>query len=84
MSLEASPKITVLPTGGFVSTVFVHGTVANQAAANSAYVSKSTIDADYRKTYGSNSGRVYTFKSDRERMQYLLGRIGSVPKCTGS
>jgi len=78
MSLEASPKISVLPT------VFVHGTVANQAAANSAYVSKSTIDADYSKTYGANSGRVYTFKSDRERMQYLLGRIGSVPKCTGS
>jgi len=84
MSLEASPKISVLPTGGYVSTVFVHGTVANQASANSAYVSKSTIDADYRKTYGANSGRVYTFKSDRERMQYLLGRIGSVPKCTGS
>ena len=84
MSLEASPKISVLPTGVYVSTVFVHGTVANQASANSAYVSKSTIDADYSKIYGSNSGRVYTFKSDRERMQYLLGRIGSVPKCTGS
>jgi RPA family protein len=84
MSLEASPKISVLPTGGYVSTVFVHGTVANQAAANSAYVSKSTIDADYGRIYGSNTGRVHTFKSDRERMQYLLGRIGSVPKCTGS
>ncbi len=84
MSLEASPTTSVLPTGGYVSTVFVYGTVANQAAANSVYVSKSTIDADYRKIYGSNSGRVHTFKSDRERMQYLIGRIGSVPKCTGS
>jgi hypothetical protein len=84
MSLEASPTISVLPTGGYVSTVFVYGTVANQAAANSAYVSKSTIDADYDRIYGSNSGRVHTFKSDRERMQYLIGRIGSVPKCTGS
>jgi RPA family protein len=84
MSLEASPTTSVLPTGGYVSTVFVHGTVANQAAANSVYVSKSTIDADYGRIYGSNSGRVHTFKSDRERMQYLIGRIGSVPKCTGS
>ena len=84
MSLEASPTTSVLPTGGYVSTVFVYGTVANQAAANSAYVSKSTIDADYGKIYGSNSGRVYTFKSDRERMQYLIGKIGTVPKCTGS
>jgi hypothetical protein len=82
MSLESSPSISVLPTGGYVSTVFVHGTVANQAAANSVYVSKSTIDAQYAADPTKN-GRVYTFKSDRERMQYLIGRVGSVPKCTG-
>ena len=46
MSLEASPRVSVLPTGGFVSTIFVYGTVANQAAANSMYVQKSTIDVN--------------------------------------
>jgi hypothetical protein len=83
MSLEASPRVSVLPMGGFVSTVFVHGTVANQAAANSMYVQKSTIDGEYAADPGK-VGRVYTFKSDRERMQYLIGKIGTVPKCTGS
>jgi hypothetical protein len=82
MSLESSPQISVLPTGGYVSTLFVYGTVANQAAANSMYVAKSTIDAQYRADPNKN-GRVYAFKSDRERMQYLLGRIATVPRCTG-
>ena len=83
MSLESSPRTSVLPTGGFISTIFVYNSVGIQNAANSVYVQKSTIDAEYaadpRKT-----GRVYTFKSDYERMQYLIGRVGSVPKCTGS
>ena len=82
MSLEATPKISVLSTGGYVSTLFVYGTVANQAAANSAYVSKSTIDAQYAADPTKN-GRVHTFRSYREKMQYLLGRIATVPKCTG-
>lgn len=83
MSLEASPRVNVLPTGGFVSTLFVYGTVANQAAANSVYVQKSTIDAE-NAADPTRAGRVYTFKSDRERMQYLIGKIGTVPKCTGT
>jgi hypothetical protein len=83
MSLESSPRVSILPTGGFVSTIFVHGSVANQNAANSMYVQKSTIDASYLAD-PTKVGRVYTFKSDRERMQYLIGKIGTVPRCTGS
>lgn len=82
MSLEATPKISVLPTGRFVSTLFVHGTVASQAAANSVYVQKSTIDGEYAQNR-QTVDRVYTFKSDRERMQYLIGKIATVPRCTG-
>jgi hypothetical protein len=83
MSLESSPRVSVLPTGGFISTLFVHGSVANQAAANSVYMQKTIIDAENAADPTKN-GRVYTFKSDRERMQYLIGKIGTVPKCTGA
>jgi hypothetical protein len=83
MSLESSPRISVLPTGGFVSTIFVYNSVGAQNAANSVYVQKSTIDAEYAAD-PTKAGRVYTFKSDYERMQYLIGRVGTVPKCTGS
>ena len=82
MSQDSSPSIMVLPTGGYVSTLFVYGTVANQAAANSMYVQKSTVDAS-NAADPTKAGRVYTFKSDRERMQYLIGKIGTVPRCTG-
>ena len=77
---DATPKLQYLPCGGVVSTAFVFQTVSIQNAANSVYVAKSTIDGEYA---ASNSDRVYTFKSDRERMQYILGRQGSAPRCTG-
>jgi hypothetical protein len=82
MSLEASPKISLLPTGGYVSTLFVYKTVAAQAEANSVYVQKSTIDG-LNNLNPQTVNRVYTFKSDRERMQYLIGKIATVPSCTG-
>jgi len=82
MSLEATPKISVLPTGGYVSTLFVYNTVATQAAANAMYVQKSTIDGE-NSMNPRKFNQVYTFKSDRERMQYLIGKIATVPKCTG-
>jgi len=83
MSLDSSPQISILRTGGYISTLFVHGTVANQAAANSVYAYKSTVDGQNALS-PQTANRVYTFKSDRERMQYLIGRIGTVPQCTGT
>ena len=74
MSLEATPKIQVLPTVGYVSTLFVYNTVAYQAAANSAYFAKSTADATYATT---NSGKVTTFKSYDEKIKYLIGRYSA-------
>jgi hypothetical protein len=68
--------------GGFVSTTFVFQTVQNQNAANSVYVAKSTADAAYLSS-NAQTPKKYTFKSDWERMQYILGRTGSAPGCTG-
>ena len=77
---EANPKVQFLPSGGAISTAFVFQTTDFQNAANSVYVYKSTLDASY---VGSNSNKRYTFKSDRERMQYIIGRQGTVPRCSG-
>jgi hypothetical protein len=76
MSQDASPKIQVLPTGGYVSTLFVFQSVGYQASANSAYLSKSTIDAEYAANPNTQNRRV-TFKSYDEKMKYLLGRIAT-------
>ena len=69
-----SPTVYELPCGGFVSTAYVFHTPSFQAAANSVYVQKSTFDAN-----PENAGRMkfYTFKSQGERMQYLIGQQGS-------
>jgi hypothetical protein len=80
MSQDYTPKLQTLPFGGVVSTAFVFETVDYQNAANMVYVQKSTVDAGYA---ASNSSRVYTFKSDYERMQYILGRTAKVPKASG-
>jgi hypothetical protein len=77
---DANPKLQYLPCGGVISTAFVFQTVDIQNAANSVYVAKSTTDGLYAS---SNLNKVYTFKSDRERMQYILGRQATVPKCSG-
>jgi len=70
---DHSPKILSLPTGGFISTAFVFETVAFQNAANGVYLQKSTADAFYS---ASNPVRpkTYVFKTDYERMQYIIGR----------
>ena len=77
---EANPKVQFLPSGGVVSTAFVFQTADYQNAANSVYVYKSTLDASYA---GSNVNKKYNFKSDRERMQYLIGRQATSPRCSG-
>lgn len=76
MSQDATPKIQVLPTGGYVSTLFVFQSVGYQAAANSAYVAKSTADSAYINDPNKTNWRV-PFKSYDEKMKYLLGKIRS-------
>jgi hypothetical protein len=44
------------------------------------YVQKSTLDGQYL-TSNATRPRVYQFKSDAERMQYVIGRLG-VGGCT--
>lgn len=73
MSLESSPKIQVLPYGGYVSTSFVYNTVAYQSAANSAYVALSTSAAA--------SNTTPKFKTYDEKIKFLIGKT-AVASCT--
>ncbi len=73
MSLESSPKIEVLPYGGYVSTSFVYNTVAYQSAANSAYVALSTSAAA--------SNTTPKFKTYDEKIKFLIGKIATA-SCT--
>ena len=50
-----------------VSTLFVFSTPEVQKAANNVYEFKQRFDA---------TGKTYQFKSDYERMQYIIGRLG--------
>jgi hypothetical protein len=50
-----------------VSTIFVFSTPDVQKAANNVY--------EYKRAYDA-TGKTYQFKSDYERMQYLIGRLG--------
>lgn len=68
-----SPQVYSLPCGGTISTAFVFNTVDTQAAANSVYVAKSTIDGQYAASNAA-APRKYVFKTDAERMQFILGR----------
>lgn len=77
---DASPKLVTLPCGGFISTNFVYNTVAINAAATGVYIQKSTIDG---QNAAASNGARYVFKTDRERMQYIIGRQATVPRCTG-
>jgi len=60
-----------------VSTIFVLGSVADQNAANMVYTSKR---ADYASSISGASPVQHTtrllFKTDFERMQYLIGLYG--------
>lgn len=66
-----------------VSTIFVFDTVGVQKAANNVYEFKKAFDADPK-----NAGRgvKYQFKTDFERMQYIIGQKGRVcnPPTVGS
>ena len=80
--MDASPKTVALPTGGFISTVFVYQSVDIQRAANSVYVQKSTADGLYAASNAA-APKKYTFKTDYERMQYIIGMRGSIPGASG-
>jgi len=59
-----------------VSTIFVFDSPQVQNAANTVYEFKKAYDIQ-KSTIGSTA--VYTFKSDFERMQNLLGRYNRDP-----
>jgi hypothetical protein len=80
MSQDATPRKINLPCGGVVSTAFVYESVGSQASANSIYVNVSTINGQYNEANPTMPKR-QIFKSDRERMQYILGRLGTESGC---
>lgn len=59
-----------------LSTVFVFESPTFQTAATSVYAYKSTIDA---LPANQASGKKYQFKSDFERLQYLMGLYATTP-----
>ena len=61
-----------------VSTIFVFDSPQVQTAANTVYVQKQISDS-VASTLAAGTGKppvLYQFKSDQERMQYLLGLYG--------
>jgi hypothetical protein len=79
-STVSSPQNITLPNGGTLSTLFVFQTVDSQNAANSVYDYTSTFNAR-QKANGSQA--TYTFKTDRERMQYIQGQFSRAPGTSG-
>jgi hypothetical protein len=62
-----------------VSTIFTFESPEFQRACNMVYVSVSTISGATPNPTGNTN--YIKFKSDYERMQYLLGQYGYAPKC---
>ena len=56
-----------------VSTIFVLDSPVAQTAANTVYVAVSTFN---NRAGNVASGTKYQFKTDYERMQYLIGLYG--------
>ena len=79
---DANPKIQVLPYGGVISTAFVFQSVNIQNAANSVYFQKSTVDAQYAAA-NPRAPKKYIFRTDYERMQYIIGQQGTARGASG-
>jgi len=79
---DRSPQVITLPSGGVISTLFVYESVGVQNAANTIYVHKSTLDG-LASAANPLTPKKYIFRTDYERMQYIIGRRGVVPKCSG-
>lgn len=77
MSDTANPRIQFLPSGGAISTIYTFKSKEFQKAADSVYVQKSTLDASY---LAAGSLKQYQFKSQGERLQYLIGQIGQTAR----
>jgi hypothetical protein len=82
MSQDATPKTYPLPYGGFISTTFVFQSPQVQGAANSVYAAKSTADGLYASS-NALAPKKYNFKTDYERMQYIIGQRGTIPGASG-
>lgn len=74
---EASPRIEFLPGGGAISTIYTFVSPGFQLAANSVYVQKSTFDS---LPQNIAKGKLYTFKTQQERLQYLIGQLGTATR----
>jgi len=59
-----------------LSTIFTFDSPAVQNAANTVYFNVSTVNAQNSNNAAGN-GNYIKFKSDYERMQYLLGLYGT-------
>jgi hypothetical protein len=80
--MDHTPKVYPLPSGGFISTIFVFQNTQVQNAANSVYAAKSTIDGQYAAA-NPTAPKKYNFKTDYERMQYIIGQRGTIPGASG-
>jgi hypothetical protein len=63
-----------------VSTIFTFESPEYQRACNSIYVNISTVNGATNNNANGN-GNYIKFKTDLERMQYLMGQYGYAPKC---
>jgi hypothetical protein len=82
LSVDRSPRIVTLPDGQVISTSFVYQSVAIQNAANRVYIRKSTIDAQ-NAVDNPIAPKQYTFRSDYERMQFIIGKRGVARGASG-
>jgi hypothetical protein len=63
-----------------VSTPFVFVSPGYQSACNNIYVNRSTTDSFVQRTNQNNTNYI-KFKTDLERMQYLMGQFNQQPSC---
>ena len=82
LAADRSPQIVTLPDGQVISTPFVYDSAAIQRAANSVYVRKSTIDAQ-NLAANPSAPLKYIFRTDYERMQYIIGKRGVARGASG-
>jgi len=66
-----------------VSTIFNYKSPEFQKGCNSIYYNVSTVNGQTNNNASGNTNYI-KFKSDYERMQYILGQYGYAPKCQNS
>jgi len=70
--VDSSPRIYKTSSGQYISTPYVYVSLERQNAANMVYQQKTEADA---AAAAAGKNTVYRFKTDAERMQYLIGRL---------